>query len=93
MVSTYGADGLLCIAFSIVSSMLTVTLGEVPETYPPELVRRWPMLRLRLFERLLGRLGLKRGCIGMSIGTGAGLVYWPSGIGTDIDRPILSVSP
>lgn len=54
--SIWGPRG---IEFSIVSSMLTVTWGEVPEIYPPELVRRWPPLRTRLVERLRGRLGLK----------------------------------
>ena len=30
--STCGADGRRCMAFSIVSSMLTVTCGDVPDT-------------------------------------------------------------
>src|SRR3954471_22441178 len=73
--------------------MLTVRLGEVPEMKPPELVRRWPVFRLRLLDLLLGRAGLKRGCMGRSVGIGAVPLNWLSGTGTDIDRPILSASP
>lgn len=51
------------------------------------------MLRLRLLDLLLGRAGLKRGCMGRSLGIGAAPLNWPSGTGTDIDRPILSASP